>query len=205
MPSTTVQHDLRKAGYEIEFKPVTMRVIKQEVKEKIYVFATTLLDKKEFPKEYFSEIYRGRWGIEELYKVSKGHVGIENFHSKTERGIKQEIYAHVLLINLSRLLEYEAQKTMKPDNDNGCKNKIDYIKIFNPLSQIKINFKHCILVITRNLAIILLRSTIMIENRIKKIIRSVARVRQKIRPNRKYKRISQTPYSKWSKKVERFA
>ena len=207
MPSTTVQHDLRKDGYEIEFKPLTMRVIKQEVKEKTYVFATTLLDNKTFPKEYFAQIYRGRWGIEELYKVSKGHIEIENFHSKTERGIKQEIYAHILLINLSRLLEYEAQKTMNPDNNNTGHNesKIDYIRIFNPLSQIKINFKHCILAVTRNLAIILLRSATVIENRIKKVIRAVARVRQKIRPDRKYRRVSQTPYSKWSKKVERFA
>ena len=31
MPSTTVQHDLRKDGYEIEFKPLTMRVIKPQL------------------------------------------------------------------------------------------------------------------------------------------------------------------------------
>ena len=31
--------------------------------------------------------------------VSKRHIEIENFHSKTERGIKQEIYAHILLIS----------------------------------------------------------------------------------------------------------
>lgn len=46
----------------------------------------------------------GRWGIEELCKISKQLIGIEDFHSQTERGVKQEIYAHLLLINIARIL-----------------------------------------------------------------------------------------------------
>ena len=27
-------------------------------------------------------------------------------HAKTDRGVRQEIYAHIILINIARLLEY---------------------------------------------------------------------------------------------------
>ena len=67
-----------------------------------------------FPTSCFAEIYHGRWGIEELYKISKMFIEIEEFHVKTERGVRQELYAHILLINLSRFFEYEAQKLIIP-------------------------------------------------------------------------------------------
>ena len=50
------------------------------------------------------DLYHERWAIEELYKISKRIAQIEEFRAKTERGVKQEIYAHLLLINLSRFL-----------------------------------------------------------------------------------------------------
>ena len=104
------------------------------------------MSRKNFPTEYFSEIYQGRWGIEELYKISKRFIEVEDFHSKTERGIRQELYAHILLINLSKLFEYEAQKTNAPKGDSSIKDesRINLNSIFNPLSLIKINFKNCL-------------------------------------------------------------
>ena len=51
----------------------------------------------------FQKLYHGRWGIEELYKISKVYIDVEDFHSSTERGVKQELYAHLLLINIARI------------------------------------------------------------------------------------------------------
>ncbi len=31
-------------------------------------------------------LYHARWGIEELYKISKQRMAIEEFHSRSERG-----------------------------------------------------------------------------------------------------------------------
>jgi len=44
----------------------------------------------------------GRWGIEELCKVSKRLVGAEQFHARTERGIGQELSAHFNIIAAAR-------------------------------------------------------------------------------------------------------
>ncbi|WP_375331701.1 IS4 family transposase [Candidatus Tisiphia endosymbiont of Temnostethus pusillus] len=108
MPSITVIRDLKKKGFDLDIKPLSVRLIKHKINNEIYVYATTLISEA-YPKECFAEIYHGRWGIEELYKISKQFIGIEDFHAKTARGVKQELYAHLLLINLSRFVEFEAK------------------------------------------------------------------------------------------------
>ena len=112
-PSTAVIYDLKKQGYNLDFKPLTMHLIKHKIGETTYLYATTLLDHIRFTTSCFPQMYHGRWGIEELYKISKKFIDIEEFHSKTAREVRQELYAHVLLINLSRFLESEAQHLMK--------------------------------------------------------------------------------------------
>ena len=49
-----------------------------------------------------------------LYKISKEYIDVENFHSQSERGVKQECYAHMLLINLARIFETEDDKQLPP-------------------------------------------------------------------------------------------
>jgi hypothetical protein len=54
------------------------------------------------------DVYHGRWGIEELYKVSKHIFIVEDFHAKNERGVKQELFAHFVLITMNRLFANRA-------------------------------------------------------------------------------------------------
>ncbi len=76
-----------------------------------------------------ANLYHERWDIEELYKISKQIIDIENFHSKTERGVKQEIHAHILLINLSRFFEFDAKDDLPPMNDDDKEKcmEVDFI------------------------------------------------------------------------------
>ena len=83
--------------------------VKYKIENEIYVYATTLYDSVKYPTMCFGDLYHGRWGIEELYKVSKTHIDVEDFHSQTERGVKQEIYGHLLLVNLAKIFELDAQ------------------------------------------------------------------------------------------------
>ena len=78
-----------------------MQLIKHIIDEKVYLYGTTLIREK-YPKELFGKIYHNRWDIEELYKISKCLVNLEEFNSKLERRLKQEIYAHFVLINIAR-------------------------------------------------------------------------------------------------------
>lgn len=199
-PSKPVIYELKKDGYDIDGKPVTMRLIKHKIGDETYLYATTLLDKEIFKTECFAEIYHGRWGIEELYKISKKFIEIEEFHSKTENGVRQELYAHILLINLSRFFELEAQKQIvKPKAQSGNKDKYsEFENIFNPIEIMKINFKNCLLVIGRNLENFILKPSILVNEWLQRIIDAIARLRQKIRPNRHYQRISHKPRDKWS-------
>lgn len=60
------------------------------------------------------DVYPGRWGIEELYKVSKRIFIVEDFHAKTERGVKQELFAHFVLITMNRLFANRADSELNP-------------------------------------------------------------------------------------------
>ena len=206
-PSTTVKYDLTKDGYKLDFKPLTMRLIKKKIGKETYIYATTLLNMEIFPTSCFAEIYHGRWGIEELYKISKMFIEIEEFHAKTERGVRQELYAHILLINLSRFFEYEAQKLIIPKKgkESGNAEKLDSANIFNPISMIKLNFKNCLLVVGRNLEALILKGSALLDEWLQKIVNSIVRIRQKIRPKRHYRRISHKPWNKWSSFRKQYA
>ena len=154
------------------------------IRKYIYIYATT-----------------GRWGIEELYKISKRFI--EEFHSKTACRVKQELYAHILLNNLSRFLEFEAQDLVPPAQRKGKKIKkaSGFTNVFNPLSIMKINFKNCLLVVGRNLASLILKGSILLDEWLVRIIKSVARIRQRIRPKRHYPRISHKTTVRWTTSI----
>ena len=75
-PSISVKYESKKQGYDIELKPIKLRLVKYTIRDEIYVCGTTLLDKK-YPLSEFPKVYHGRWGIEELYKISKVFIDIE--------------------------------------------------------------------------------------------------------------------------------
>ncbi len=198
-PSITVIRDLKKRGFDLDNKPLTVRLIKHKIADETYVYATTLIGEA-YPKTCFAEIYHGRWGIEELYKISKQCLDIEDFHSKTGRGVKQELYAHLLLINLARFFEYEARKLLPPskENESDVEKIKDSINIFNPTTLLNINFKNCLLMMGRYLENLILGGCELLADWLPKITGSIARIRQKVRPERHYPRISLKPSDKWS-------
>lgn len=106
VPSGAVISDLKKQGYFLKPNPIPLRLIKCTLKGNTYLFGTTLIGEK-YPAHCFCDLYHEGWSIEELYKISKRIVAIKEFHSKTERSIKQEIYAHLLFLNLSRFFEFK--------------------------------------------------------------------------------------------------
>ena len=78
-----------------------IRLARYAVADTEYCLATSLLDSRRFPVPALSDLYHGRWGIEELDKTSK--AVIDHFHAKSERGVRQELYAAFTLITLTRL------------------------------------------------------------------------------------------------------
>jgi IS4 transposase len=100
---------------DMEIKPLPLRLIKYRIKGKVYLLGTTLLNTDRYPMGTFSTLYHSRWDIEELFKVSKRVVEIEDFHSKSERGVKQELFAHFLFLTLSRIFSNQANKSINEE------------------------------------------------------------------------------------------
>lgn len=197
-PSEAVKSDLRKRGYNLEFKAITARLIKYKIKNETYVCMTTLTDEVKYKTDCFMDLYHSRWGIEELYKVSKVFIDVEDFHSQTERTVKQEIYGHILLINIARILEWDSNTMLKsPQKIEDMKNLDKPITKTNE-QLFKINFKNCLSVAGRHLENLILAGEQLIHTWFYKTINAIGKLRQRIRPNRSYPRVSYKPRNSWT-------
>ncbi|MFB3126374.1 MAG: IS4 family transposase, partial [Candidatus Acidiferrales bacterium] len=102
--SASRRRALRKTAPAFDGHPIPLRLLKYERAGTQFCVGTTLVDPQQrYPLQEFMDVYHARWGVEELYKVSKRLFTIEDFHAKTERGVKQELFAHFVLITMNRL------------------------------------------------------------------------------------------------------
>lgn len=202
-PSISVKYESKKQGYDIELVPIKLRLIKYIINDDTYICCTTLLDDV-YSADDFSKVYHGRWGIEELYKISKELIDVEDFHSQSERGVIQECYAHILMINIARIFETEAAKQLPPSSPDenvppdSSDQKDSYWKDFcGEIQRIKINFKNCLLTLGRGLEKLLFPVDRVEVSWINSLTESFSGVRQRIRPGRHVPRQSRKPVNKW--------
>jgi hypothetical protein len=83
------------------------------------VFATNL------PRRFrnaglIDKLYRLRWEVENSFREFTDILKLEQWHSKTINGIRQELYALLLLINLTKITMFFAmgQRPLNPENDD---------------------------------------------------------------------------------------
>lgn len=186
-PSATIKTALKQQGYHIDYKDIKLRLIKYQIEDEIYICATTLIG-EQYPANEFPSAYHARWGIEEIYKISKEFINVEGFHSKMERGVKQELYAHVLLLNIARIFELEADSQIPLElNQDNFKEKSENIResywqgFCGKIQEYKINFKNCLLVIGRCIEKLIIPIEEKLKDLIYQILISISDVRQKIR------------------------
>ena len=151
-------------------------MLKRKIKGKLYVFATTLT-KSEYKAKMFDDLYHKRWDIEELYKISKEHFGIEEMHAKTDIGVRQEIYAHIVLINIARLLEHGEDEV----EDNK-----------------KVNFKACLTAIENCVTELIHKGYKAVNSIVIRITDFISKAKYRFRPNRSFSRITRRPTAKWT-------
>jgi hypothetical protein len=197
-PSAPVKSDLRKRNYNLDFRLLTLRLVKHKIGNENYVYATTLLEEQKYPTACFADLYHGRWSIEELYKISKNFIDVEDFHSQTERGIKQELYGHLLLINIAKVFEADAKDILPPDYKQDDLPTKDHGSTLSSGTSFKINFKNCLSVVGRQLENLILASKHLIGTWLHKVLYAISRIRQRTRPGRNYPRISFKPRNRWT-------
>jgi len=198
LPSESTQSTIRKQHPGLDIIPLKMRLMKYEVKGSQYCVGTTLVDPKhQYPLQDFMDVYHSRWGIEELYKISKHLFIVEDFHAKTPRGVRQELFAHFALITMNRIFTNQADLDI---------NASDYISL-NQESQnqdlssdlipkLKTNFKNAIHVFDKNIEELILLAT-KTKAVINRTFNTIAKHCQRRRPGRSYTRKSMRPDPRW--------
>ena len=176
--------------------PLKMRLLKYKVGDALFCLGTTLRDAHRYPLQEFIDVYHGRWGIEELYKVSKRIFIVEDFHARTERGVKQEIFAHFVLVTLNRLFANRADFDLNADPASNSQGR-------SPASPVlQTNFKNCIHVLGRGIEELLLLHQ-RIRSVVQRIFGTILRRHQRVRPNRSFSRRSMRPDTKWKPSKEK--
>ena len=187
-PSKTGNAKTRENYGVVEIVPIKVRLIRYETKEKEFYLATTIMDSRYQAKD-FANLYGKRWQIEEGYKTGKQMIGFEEFHSKSLRGVKQEIFAHFVLISMSRLFSNYAEGKRNPEGKDFSKTSLPTF-----LSNQKSLFNAML----RNLEGLFLENVNKVKVVVSRVVKEAARYMQRQRPNRSFERRSFKPLGKWS-------
>lgn len=86
-------------------KPVAVRAIRLVGPDgELSVLITNLVDADRFPAAAVTGLYFRRWELEVHYRDEKASLDIETFHSRTENGVRQELFAVLVMAVISRIL-----------------------------------------------------------------------------------------------------
>lgn len=95
-------------------KKIKCRLLKIELDNgNTEILCTSLLDQELYLYEEFKELYHLRWNVEEVYKLLKSRVEIEQFTGRTSRSIYQDFYAKIFMMTLCAALSYPIAEKVK--------------------------------------------------------------------------------------------
>ncbi len=87
-PALGTTYDIKRQGYDLDFRPIKLRLLKWTIHDTEYICATTLLDPP-YTVQSLSDLYHSRWGIEELYKISKLWLRLKIFIPKQKEELSK--------------------------------------------------------------------------------------------------------------------
>ena len=185
MPGEKVLRKLRKRQPQALAEPVRLRLVKYIAGGSTIGLATTLLDSETHPASELADLYGSRWGIEEMYKISKSIMEIAPFHARTERGVRQELFAHFNLMAMTRIFTNHGDAILNARKPSPS------------ATDRTANFKNSLAAVARNLEALLLKHAATVAEAIQQVLDCVATGRQKPRPGRSYERRSRKPLNRW--------
>jgi hypothetical protein len=200
-PSTDWRAEIQARNPGIEIVPLKLRLVRYEIGDSTFCLGTTLLDPR-YTLAELKNVYHGRWGIEELFKVSKQIFDVEDFHAKTVRGVKQEVFAHFLLITINRLFANRADREINSDQPEPPTSAAEPAPATTDDAAVrKTNFKNCVHVVARGLEELLLLGC-QVKRVVQEVFEAIVKQYQRVRPNRSYPRKSMRPVNKWIQSKE---
>ena len=88
-----------KDTYQMKF-----RIVRIKISDGIVETLVTNLPRETFSPTAIKKLYNMRWGIETSFRELKYNIGLVNFHSKKADFIIQEVYARLIMYNLSMII-----------------------------------------------------------------------------------------------------
>jgi len=153
----------------------------------VSVLLTNLPDDERFQAHAVRDLYWRRWAVEVHYRDEKTSLDIETFHSHTENGIRQELFAILIMAVIARVLMV---LRTDPDHPSGA----------HP------QFKHAIITLASDAALLTPTCPDVALGIFQELLREIERVRYyppKV-PRPSAPRVSKQPMNTWrSEKSQR--
>ena len=186
MPPKDAIRNMQANGITPPKHPIPLRLVRSTIKDSRFVLATTLINTQRYSLNALADLYHGRWSIEDLYQTLKHTTTLKHFHGKSERGVRQELYAHFNLVAMTRL--FTNQGDLSPDEP-----------VSDTTPQTQINVTNALAVMARNLEEVILTQAHTLATTLSRVLDSILSVHATLRPNRSYKRRSRKTTNKWKR------
>ncbi len=100
----------------LTLKGLTLRAIRVDSPDGTQsILFTNLMSKKKYSAASIRNLYFKRWQIEGHYRDEKCSMDLNHFHSKSSNGIKQELFASLIMMTIARILMHlQTTNTQRP-------------------------------------------------------------------------------------------
>ena len=88
----------------VQYFSLNFRIVRIKIKEDSYAMMVTNLSMEEFPAKELKKLYAMRWGIETSFRNLKYITGLLKFHSRKSESVTQEIYANLIMYNMTKYI-----------------------------------------------------------------------------------------------------
>lgn len=160
---------------------LTVRAIRlQSPDGTLSVLLTNLLDDRRFPTAAVIALYFRRWAVETQYRDEKTSLNVEVFHSHTENGIRQELFAILIVAVIARIL-----MVLTTDREHPC--------------AAEPQLKHAMITLATEAAVLTPHCPVVALAIFTELLTEIARVRYyppKL-PRPSQPRVSRKPINKW--------
>jgi len=164
-----------------QLKSIKLRVVRLESPDgTLSVLITNLLDSTLYTSRSLIELYFRRWRIEEQYRDEKTHLDIETFHSQSVNGIKQELFAVIVMCVISRVMMVLVTEK-SPD------------RLHSP------QFKNATISLAMDAALLTAENSEVALRIFQELLAEISRVKyyKPKKPRKSYPRVSRKPINKW--------
>lgn len=163
------------------FKPIALRAIRMASPDgELSVLLTNLPKEPRFAAAAVIALYFRRWRLEVQYRDEKTSLDIETFHSQTENGIRQELFAILIMAVIARAL---MALLTDPGHPSGAEPQ----------------FKHAMITLAQEAAVLAPRCPELALMIFSELLKEIARVRYypPKTPRLPQPRVSKKPINKW--------